>query len=213
MSSASPDPAPSRRERRRREVHEQIVDAALRLFEEKGFAATTALEIAEAADVAEKTFYNHFETKQQLIAEIAQRKFGAMAGLLAQAHACPGTTEERLRVFCEGVADLAERSRVFTREILFEVVRGAQMEGLFIDRHRGVHRAIQTLFKGGRSGDAAGGDAGIVSELGVAAFIGIILNWVTIPNYPLRERLRQLADVASELIASRATATSHEAPS
>ena len=36
-----------------------------------GFSATTALEIADAADVAEKTFYNHFPTKQHLIEELS----------------------------------------------------------------------------------------------------------------------------------------------
>src|SRR5262249_7821214 len=135
-----PDRATSRRERRRREVHEQIIEAATRLFESKGFTATTALEIADTADVAEKTFYNHFPTKQDLIAEIAQRRMGATPLLLAELSTSSGDTAEKLHQFCDRVADEAEKSRVFTREILFEVIRVAQMEGHGIDRHRKVHR-------------------------------------------------------------------------
>jgi AcrR family transcriptional regulator len=200
MSSPIPDPATSRRERRRGKIHEQIIEAATRLFESKGFAATTALEIANTADVAEKTFYNHFPTKQELIAEIAQRKMGAIPRLLIEMQTSSGTTAEKLHRFCEGVADEAEKSRVFTREMLFEVIRVAQTEGHGLDRHRKVHRGIQKLFENSR--DEADRDA-ILSEIGVAAFIGIILNWVTVPNYPLRERLRQLTDVAIQVVAQR----------
>src|SRR2546426_1687164 len=107
MTSAIPDPAPGRRERRRREVHERIIDAAVGLFERKGFTATTALEIADAADVAEKTFYNHFPTKQHLIEELAGRTLDTTAQLLAEARQSPGTTQDRLRHFCERSADLA----------------------------------------------------------------------------------------------------------
>jgi AcrR family transcriptional regulator len=201
MSSASPTPQPTRRERRRQEIHDRIIEAAIRLFESKGFAATTALEIAETADVAEKTFYNHFPTKQELIAEIAQHKIGAIPRLLAELQTSSAGTAEKLRQFCEAVADEAEKSRVFTREILFEVIRMAQMEGRGVHRHRSVHRGMQKLFENSRENEAER-DA-ILSEIGVAAFVGIILNWVTIPNYPLRERLRQLTDVAIQVVAHR----------
>jgi AcrR family transcriptional regulator len=209
MTSAIPDPAPSRRERRRLELHEQIIGAATRLFEQKGFTATTALEVADAADVAEKTFYNHFATKQQLIAEIAQRRFAMMAEKIADARASTASTAEKLRLFCEVVADEAEKSRVFTREALFEVVRLAQANG--VAEHRGFQRALQSLFQNGKpSADPAPDRTSIPAELGVAALIGILISWVTDANYPLRERLRQLADVASELISNRATAPSDE---
>jgi len=92
MTSATPDAAPSRRERRRRELHERILESAIGLFLCKGFEATTALEIANSADVAEKTFYNHFPTKQHLIEELAERSLQTASELLAEARRLPGTT-------------------------------------------------------------------------------------------------------------------------
>ena len=47
-------PASTRRERQNAARVEQILDAAIRLFAEKGFHRTTTRDIAEAADVAEE---------------------------------------------------------------------------------------------------------------------------------------------------------------
>ncbi|WP_119069922.1 TetR/AcrR family transcriptional regulator [Aggregatilinea lenta] len=56
-----------RKERRaaRRKAH--ILEAAARVFAEKGFHRTTTKEIAEAADVAEGTLYNYFDSKDDLL--------------------------------------------------------------------------------------------------------------------------------------------------
>ena len=208
MSSATPDPAPSRRERRRREIHERILEAAVALFERKGFAATTALEIANSADVAEKTFYNHFPTKQHLIEELAERSVEGTARLLAEAHRIPGTTADRLRYFCDRSADEAEQgSRQLTREVLLELVRVTQLDGAGPERNRALQIAFRKLIDDGiASGDVAPGrDVDFLSELGVAAYLGIIINWVTLPNYPLRERLHRLAEVGAALLEDRLT--------
>ena len=50
-------PQPSRRERRRLEVRERILETALALFEARGYEATTVNEIAQGADIAYGTFF------------------------------------------------------------------------------------------------------------------------------------------------------------
>ena len=47
-------------------TEEKILAAARSLFEEKGFAAATTNEIAEAAGVSQVTLFRHFETKRNL---------------------------------------------------------------------------------------------------------------------------------------------------
>ena len=70
MANARADlPGLSRRERRKREVHDRILEAAVERFEQSGFEGTKVDEICEAADVAQKTFFNHFPTKQHLFRE------------------------------------------------------------------------------------------------------------------------------------------------
>jgi AcrR family transcriptional regulator len=61
------DSVSNRRERQIAARREQILEAAARLFAEKGFHRTTTREIADAADVSEGTLYNYFESKEALL--------------------------------------------------------------------------------------------------------------------------------------------------
>jgi TetR/AcrR family transcriptional repressor of nem operon len=47
---------------------EEILDAAARLFRERGFDAVTVREVMEAAGLTHGGFYGHFESKDDLIA-------------------------------------------------------------------------------------------------------------------------------------------------
>jgi AcrR family transcriptional regulator len=55
------------RERKKRQTREAIAETARRLFSERGFDKVTVAEIARAADVAEKTVFNYFPTKEDLV--------------------------------------------------------------------------------------------------------------------------------------------------
>lgn len=58
-------------------THRDIIDAARRLFEENGYAATTLAAIAKEADVAVETIYRSFDGKAGLLEEVIQ---AAVAG-------------------------------------------------------------------------------------------------------------------------------------
>src|SRR5437660_11489444 len=62
---AKPRPA-GRRAQSKQEIRERIVQAALTLFQTKGFDATTTRAIARKAGIAEGTVFNYFKTKDDI---------------------------------------------------------------------------------------------------------------------------------------------------
>jgi len=74
-----------RRVARRLANREVIEDAALKLFAENGFEATTVDEIAAAAGVSVRSFHYHFPTKRDvLVGDLSDHADGLAAALAAQ---------------------------------------------------------------------------------------------------------------------------------
>src|SRR5690242_10434744 len=55
------------RERKKRQTRDTIATTAMGLFLARGFDDVTVAEVAAAADVSEKTVFNHFPTKEDLV--------------------------------------------------------------------------------------------------------------------------------------------------
>jgi AcrR family transcriptional regulator len=59
-------PTATRRERKREQTRVDLVRAAVKLFEARGYEATTVDDIAEEADYGRATFFRHFPTKEDV---------------------------------------------------------------------------------------------------------------------------------------------------
>jgi AcrR family transcriptional regulator len=66
------------RELKKQRTREAIADTAMRLFVERGFDSVTVAEVAEAADVSEKTVFNYFPTKEDLFFDEVEEKEAAL---------------------------------------------------------------------------------------------------------------------------------------
>src|SRR3712207_5128285 len=148
MSGAPPE---GRRERKKRAAREAIAATARRLFADRGFDAVTVAEVAAAANVSEKTVFNHFATKEDLA--FAGREEG-IAQFVA-AIAGRAATESVLDVF-----------RAMTHTVLDVFVAGGDEDLLAVARILRGSRALQERLTVGWEAGAAAITAAIVETSG-----------------------------------------------
>ncbi|WP_217567224.1 TetR/AcrR family transcriptional regulator [Streptomyces sp. GbtcB7] len=115
---SSDAPAPGRRERKRRQVHDKLYEAAVGLFVAQGFEATTMEEIADTADVARATVFNHFSQKVGFLEEWGARRRSRVAAILGQEHAEDLPVGERLRRYLREMGELNVASRAETTVLM-----------------------------------------------------------------------------------------------
>ena len=88
----------SRRERKKRETHRRLMGAALQLFREHGYDATTVEQIAEAADVAKGTFFNYFDTKEAILPALAEWRLRQLEDVLVPERGAPASPVARIKM-------------------------------------------------------------------------------------------------------------------
>ena len=67
-----------------RTTAERILDAAEDLFAEKGYAATSLGEVADAVGIRSPSLYNHFRNKEALYSAVLERLLEAFSAPLAE---------------------------------------------------------------------------------------------------------------------------------
>ncbi|WP_051814937.1 TetR/AcrR family transcriptional regulator [Streptomyces iakyrus] len=58
---------PGLRQRKKMRTRQALIEGALRLFAEKGYEQTTVAEIAASADIATRTFFSYFDSKDDIV--------------------------------------------------------------------------------------------------------------------------------------------------
>jgi AcrR family transcriptional regulator len=107
------------RERKKQRTREQIIDAAMSLFAERGYHATTTADIATAADVAPRTFFTYFPSKEAVVFHNLDRDLDSLASALRDRLAGE-TAFDALRRWIDAMFDrwLAEGDEALLRKRL-----------------------------------------------------------------------------------------------
>ena len=88
----------------------EILEAALKVFAEKGFAAARMEDIAARAGVTKGTIYLYFPSKEEVFKTLIRESIGAtLADVAEQAAKFEGSTREFLTMFLTIVARFLER--------------------------------------------------------------------------------------------------------
>jgi AcrR family transcriptional regulator len=202
-------PPLTRRDRRRVEIRSRIIEAAHRLFQANGYRASTVNEICEQADVAYKTFFNHFPSKHDVLVEIERRSLDALLAHLADALDLGGSTRERVEDFFERIAAEAEAAGPMHRELLTELIHSAHSGGEEPEQVQRVARAIERIVEVGVERGDVRTDASVatIAEMIRGAYYSLMISFANLAEYPIVDRARELATLVGDSIEARAMST------
>jgi AcrR family transcriptional regulator len=85
------------------------VDAAERLFMDRGFGSVSMDDLADAAGVARRTLYNQFASKEEIFREMLLRVSRQLEVALPPGIETQGNAEEVLRVIARAILELHQR--------------------------------------------------------------------------------------------------------
>ena len=180
---------PTRRERRRLEIHERILEAALELFQIRGYEASTVNEIADRADIAYGTFFNHFPTKLDLMRELSNRALQGMFENVEELRKQPGSFTEHLMSLFETAAANAEQDGAQTRELISAMITLTLPESSGTDDRR-IRAAFRSFLADGVASNEVRTDVDLdtLTDVVVGTWYSMFTSWVHFEDYPLRER-------------------------
>jgi AcrR family transcriptional regulator len=92
------------RERKKQRTRELIIERALALFDERGFEHVTIADIAAAADIAPRTFFSYFPSKDAVVYHDFEAYFATMEAQMRE-RAGGATALDVLRDFVAGVVE------------------------------------------------------------------------------------------------------------
>ncbi|MGC1371371.1 MAG: TetR/AcrR family transcriptional regulator [Candidatus Sulfotelmatobacter sp.] len=120
LSSGNPPPVKSmgRRQRHGTETRVRLFRCALKLFAERGYPNVTVEDITEAADVGKGTFFNYFESKDQVLSVMSEIQLGKVKEALTLARAGEQTIRSVLHHLFLRSAEEPGRSPELARALL-----------------------------------------------------------------------------------------------
>jgi AcrR family transcriptional regulator len=194
----------SRRARRKLELRSRMLGAAVALFDERGVHATKVADICERADVAQKTFFNHFESKGQLLRALAEEASGQLLADIETARKAGRSTRARLDHFFEGVAARASAAGPMHRELLTELIHAIHASGTEPDQARRLHAAFGALVRDGlETGDVRRSHAPeTLTEMLMGAYYALMFNWANLDAYPIHAQARAAARFLGDAFSS-----------
>ncbi len=187
----------NRIDRRKMEVRERILGAAFDLFLSQGVSATTIEEICERADVANRTFFNHFPTRQDMMRALAERRLLNLHDVIFDRTSEP--IPARLIGVFDDIATALVKSSSTYRELIGEMLASS---GYGIQRGFALHDTFLELVKDGvaRGEVSARHDAQTLADILVSALTGGIVNWTVDRTYSLETGLHDLAVALADLL-------------
>ena len=190
-------PATTRREQRKQEFREKIMEASIQLFEKNGCDATTLEEICEQAEVSRPTFYSYYPSKNDLIKALAEKLWlNAATNFTALFLAENQSTQDYIRSFFEMTQQQLSRYDELERDLIRQSMGGDPSDNSNMNMLSGLTSMFETVYRAGQKrGDVSSHyDTDFLAEMSMGVISTTMMKWAVDENYPIDKRLKQLSD-------------------
>jgi AcrR family transcriptional regulator len=176
----------------------RLEKAALELYNDQGFDATTVAEIATRAEVTERTFYRHFADKREVLFPAANPLPDILADATATAPAPLPPLEVVIHALTEAAPVFEEREDLVRQR---QTVIAANPE--LQERELAKLAAFaSSLAHALRERGLEATTAALAAEIGIAAFKIAFERWVNDPDqHTLAQHIRETLDTIRHLTA------------
>lgn len=114
------------RDSQRSDKRARILDAAVKIFADRGFHSATVAEIAREAGVADGTIYLYFKSKDDVLLRLFEEKMAAILAEARTALSAETSAPARLRRFIQLHFSLVERNPELASVLIVELRQSAQ---------------------------------------------------------------------------------------
>jgi AcrR family transcriptional regulator len=195
----------SRMNRHRQETRERILTAAYDLFVRQGIADTTLEEICQHADVANRTFFNHYPTRQAMHQALADRRLGDVQALIDdRTKAAPA----RLIALTDGITVAMAGSSDAHPDLVCALISAAACQGLRLSRLNNM--VVELVNDGVERGELTSRhEPQLLADIIVGALTAAMTGWTTGPTDQPTKRLHDLGVALAELLAPSRMTNAH----
>lgn len=188
----------SRTDRRRERTRAAIIDAATALFAERGLRATSIQDICQTADIAERTFFNHFPTRDHLYEAIADHRLEGLTAAISVVTADPRPLTERLPDLLTTIGRTVAAQPAY-RELVGAMLNTRPYGASPLSRSTPAATAVRALVDDGvaRGEITARHRPPVLADLLLSSLLMAVANWSSDPVFDLE---RELADAAAALL-------------
>ncbi|MCI0404172.1 MAG: TetR/AcrR family transcriptional regulator [Acidobacteria bacterium] len=175
--------APGRRARRKAELRQRLLRAALDLFARQGFFPTTIEQITEAADVAKGTFFNYFPSKEHVLGGFGDGQLARIEAARAEARAGRRPAKEILHRLMHALAEQPGRSQALVRSLMVANLSSEAVRKVFRRKlMQGRRRLAEIIAYGQRRGEITRRRRPIeLARLFQQVMLGTFLIWAAFP--------------------------------
>jgi TetR/AcrR family fatty acid metabolism transcriptional regulator len=197
---APPDAGSRNGRRRNRERELRILEAALRLFGEKGFEATTVSAICAAAGVSEATLYEYFKSKEQVLFSIAELYTRREVDRLQELRHFIHDPREKLRASIQAYLEFYQRNPLYTSVALLTLK--ANRNFVRSRAYAVVQEASRPIVEAFAEGVAAGLfrpelDGSLVRNMVLGFIEHLTIQWIVVGR---PENISQYRDTIHEMV-------------